>query len=202
MTDPLGASSSRAATSAEMERLLAHAEINDVLVAYCQGVDRRDWDQVLACYHDDARDSHSQFEGSPAGVVRWMRENHQHVSSCMHVLTNVSISISKENDRFARAESYCLSHKAVSSAEHDPYFRAAGGGGPLRRTVACRYIDTFENRVGVGWRILARNVVIEWMRRDPGDLYLPLDPAMASSRRDRDDLLYSPLATPRAARSA
>jgi SnoaL-like domain len=202
MTDTLGGSARSAATSAAMERLLAHAEIHEVLVAYCQGVDRRDWDKVLACYHDDARDSHGQFEGSPAELVRWMRENHQHVSSCMHVLTNVSISVSADNDRLARAESYCLSHKAVSSAEHDPYFRAAGGEGPLRRTIACRYIDTFENRTGVGWRILARNVVLEWIRREPGDLYVLIDPALASSRRDGGDLLYSPLAKPAAAHSA
>ena len=49
-----------------VEQLLAHAQINAVLVAYCQGVDRRDWDHVLTCYHEDAHEPHGQFVGTCA----------------------------------------------------------------------------------------------------------------------------------------
>ena len=182
-----------------VEQLLAHAQIYSVLVAYCQGVDRRDWGQVFACYHDDAHESHGQFVGNPTDFVTWLKTNHVHVTSSMHVLSNVSIGISKVDDRLARAESYCLSHKTVASAKKDTFFHGTGDDQPLRRTVACRYIDTFENRPGVGWRILARSVAFEWVRREPGELYYPLEPAMDNSRRDRTDLLYSPLVAPTAA---
>lgn len=182
-----------------IEHLLAHAQIYAILVAYCQGVDRKDWARVLTCYHEDAHESHGQFVGSPTDFVAWLQTNHEHVESSMHVLSNVSIGISPEDDRFARVESYCLSHKGVASARDDTFFHAAGDDQPLRRTVGCRYIDTFENRPGVGWRILARSVAFEWVRREPADLYYPLEPAMDNARRDRTDLLYAPMATPTAA---
>lgn len=181
-----------------VEQLLAHAQIYSVMVAYCQGVDRKDWDQVLSCYHQDAHESHGQYVGNPTGFVEWLKTNHEHVTSSMHVLSNVSIGISPDDARFARAESYCLSHKSVASARTDTFFHSAGDDQPLRRTVGCRYIDTFENRPGVGWRILARSVAFEWVRREPGELYYPLEPAMDNARRDHTDLLYAPLAAPTA----
>jgi len=177
---------------ADLARLLVEDRIEKVLVAYCQGVDRKDWEQVRACYHDDAVDSHGQFVGSPDEMVTWMQGNHVHVTSSMHVLTNVSIRLS-DDGRLARVESYCLSMKAVSSAADDPFLGASGGQGLARRTVACRYIDTFEDRPGVGWRILRRQVAFDWVRREPDELYLPLDPNWTVSRRDRSDPLYAPI---------
>jgi hypothetical protein len=179
-----------------VEQLLAHAQIYSVLVAYCQGVDRRDWDHLLGCYHPDAHESHGQYVGDIPGFVEWLKSNHENVTSSMHVLSNVSIGISEDDSRFARVESYCLSHKEVTSARQDTFFHAAGDDEVLRRTVALRYVDTFENRPGLGWRILARTVVFEWVRREPGEFYYPLEPAMDNSRRDSSDLLYAPLARP------
>jgi hypothetical protein len=39
---------------ASVEELLAHAKIQAVLVAYCQGVDRRDWDHLDNARRDRA----------------------------------------------------------------------------------------------------------------------------------------------------
>lgn len=183
---------------ATAEQMLAHAQIYSVLVAYCQGVDRRDWEHVLSCYHDNAHESHGQFVGNPVDFVEWLKVNHEHVTSSMHVLSNVSIGIAPEDERFARAESYCMSHKEVAAAKDDTFFHTTGDDQPLRRTVACRYIDTFENRPGIGWRILSRSVAFEWVRREPAELYFPLEPEMDNARRDRTDLLYAPLADPAA----
>ena len=177
----------------DLERVAAHLEIGDVLARYCQGVDRRDWQRVLSCYHPDAQDSHGMFVGSPAQLVEWMKVNHEHVSSCLHVMTNVQIEVSTEDPALARAESYCLSHKIISSAEHDPFLRDSGVSGPIHRTIACRFVDTLENRPEVGWRILDRAVVYEWARIDPADVFVPMDPALVYSRRDQDDLRYAPL---------
>ena len=179
-----------------VEELLAHSQIHAVLVAYCQGVDRKEWDQVLSCYHDDAYEAHGQFNGSPEGFVDWLKTNHEHVRSSMHVLSNVSIHITNDDPRLARVESYCLSNKTVASAKDDTFFGEGGAEETLRRTVAVRYIDTFEDRPGVGWRILARRVAFEWVRREPNEHYLPLSPAMDNARRDRTDLLFSTLAGP------
>ena len=81
---------------------------------------RRDWDHVLTCYHEDAHESHGQFVGTPTDFVAWLQVNHEHVTSSMHVLSNVAIGISEEDDRLARVESYCLSHTRPGTASPCP----------------------------------------------------------------------------------
>jgi len=179
--------------SIDLARVTAHIEISDALARYCQGVDRRDWDLVLSAYHADAHDSHGMFAGTPAELVEWMKGNHEHVSSCMHVMTNVRIEVAPDDPSLARAESYILSHKIISSVEHDPFLRDSGAQGAIHRTIACRFVDTLENRPGVGWRIKTRTVVYEWARVDPDDAFVPMDPNLLYSRRDKDDVLYAPL---------
>lgn len=176
-----------------LEQVLAHVQISDVIARYAQGVDRKDWDRVLSCYHEDAIDSHGVFVGSPTELVAWMKGNHEHVTSCMHVLSNIRIELSDDDPELARAESYCLSHKIISSADHDPFLKDAGKAGEIHRTIACRFIDTFERRPESGWRILRRTVVYEWARIDPTEVFVPMDPGLTYSRRDKLDLLYSPL---------
>lgn len=176
-----------------VDELLAHDQIYAVLTGYCQGVDRKDWDLVLSCYHDDAVDDHAQTRGTPREFVEWMKPNHEFVLTSMHVLTNVSIRISDEDPRFARVETYFLSQKTVTSAKDDTFFKDVGGDEPLRRTVAGRYVDTFENREGVGWRIAQRVLAIEWVRQEPNDNYFSMEEGMSKARRDEQDPLYDAL---------
>jgi len=191
MTDRKGGQ--RDTAPGALDRLLAEAEIARVLVAYCQGVDRQDWQQVVSCYHHGATDSHT--EGGPLELIAYLESHHKNVSFCMHVLSNISIAISNDDPSLARVESYCISRKTVGDAGKDPYLRASGATGPANRTVACRYVDTFANLTGVGWRIRDRTVVHEWMRSDPAEARLPFSSDIEVSRRDRSDLLYAPLLT-------
>ncbi|MBY8858689.1 nuclear transport factor 2 family protein [Nocardia sp. CA2R105] len=176
--------------NSELEDLLVERRITKVLHAYCQGVDRREWEQVRACYHDDAVDSHGNFVGAPDDLVAWLTGNHETVTSSMHMLTNISITLSADR-RSARVESYCLSLKEVSSAANDPFLSRNGADGVARRTVASRFVDVFEDRPRVGWRIARRFVAFDWVRRETDELYLPLDPKWTPSRRDRTDVLFT-----------
>jgi hypothetical protein len=176
--------------SADLNRMVAENRIGAVLHAYCQGVDRKDWAQVRQCYHDDARDSHGPFAGTPDELLNWLNNRHKHVASSVHVLTNVSVRLS-DDGRLARVESYCLSFQQVDPGGDDPF--AGSADDPVRTTIACRYIDTFETRPGTGWRIKTRDVAFEWMRREANENYITLDPAWTTSRRDSTDLLYTPL---------
>jgi hypothetical protein len=173
----------------DIKRLVAENRIRGLLTDYCHGVDRKDWDVVRACYHDDAYDSHGAFGGSADELVAWMKTTHQHVSSSMHVLTNIKITIA-DNFRTARTESYCLSYKQTDSAEDDAFLSGTGLAGPVRRTVACRFIDDFELRSSVGWRIVRRIVVIEWTRRDESHLFMQPNPEWVAPRRDHKDPFY------------
>lgn len=174
---------------ADLDVLLAERRIERLLVACCQGIDRRDWATVRACYHDNALDSHGAFVGGADELVEWLRRRHEFVLSSRHLLTNVSIRFSDDR-RHARAESYCLSQQIVNPANGDPF--AGEGDSPVFMTVACRYVDTLEDRPATGWRIRRRDVVFDWTRRENTDAFLPLDPMWTQSRRDRTDLIYGP----------
>jgi len=173
----------------ELAELLVERKIQKVLLAYCQGVDRRDWTQVRSCYHDGASDSHGAFVGNPDELVEWLKVRHESVLSSMHLLSNITVRRS-EDGRLARVESYCISLQEVDTAGGDPF--AGEGEGSVFTTVACRYVDTFENVPAVGWRILKREVAFDWMRRTDTADFVELDPAWTLSRRDPTDALYGP----------
>ena len=181
--------------SAELNLVLVERQIQKVLVAYCQGVDRRDWALVRSCYHDGASDSHGAFVGDPDELVEWLRVRHESVMTSMHVLSNVSIRLS-DDGRLARAESYCISLQEVDTVGGDPF--AGEGVGSVFTTVACRYIDTFENVPAVGWRIRKRDVAFDWMRRADTADFVGLDPSWTRSHRDQTDPLYAPWPSDRA----
>src|SRR5260370_38554099 len=80
-----------------LERMIDEQLIRAVLLNYCQGVDRKNWDQVQSCYHDDATDSHGvAFEGPPADLVEWMKGTHKNVEFSMHVRTNTTVQFSED----------------------------------------------------------------------------------------------------------
>jgi hypothetical protein len=180
-------------TDLELKELLAERAIRSVLNAYCQGVDRQNWEQVRDCYHDDAEDSHGAFVGGPDELLEYIKARHVYVSSSIHILSNVWVKLSADG-RFARAESYCISLQVVEPGGNDAF---AGSSDERQHvTIACRYVDTFENRSDIGWRIRKRDVLFDWMRRDSDAGFSPLDPTWTKSKRDSSDLLWAPLPIP------
>ena len=178
-----------ASVARALDELLAEREINRVLLAYCQGVDRRDWDQVRECYHEGAVDAHGAFVGDRDGLVAWLRRRHaSSVLSSTHQLTNVTVRFDADL-RLARVESYCLSMQLVVPTEGDPF--AGKGTDQVFTRVMSRYVDTFEHREPHGWRILRRDCVFDWMRRADTDDFIPIDPTWTLARRDSQDLLYA-----------
>jgi hypothetical protein len=175
----------------QLARLLAERDIHNALNSYAQGVDRRDWDQVRSVYHDDALDDHGHLGGNPDVFVDQLRKRHAHVLSSLHLTSNVSIRLDAEG-RTARVESYCISFQQVdpAAAHSDPY--ADPESKSTRTTIGCRYVDDFEYRQGIGWRIARRMLVAEWMRREVDGDYLPADPAVLHGHRDGSDALYAP----------
>ena len=177
-------------SDSEMRELLAERAITKVLQAYCQGVDRRAWEQIRDCYHPGAIDSHGAYVGDADGLIEWLRKRHEYVLSSTHLLTNVSVKFS-DDYRFARVESYCLSLQLVDPSSGDPF--AGTGDEPVFTNVMSRYVDTFENRQSGGWRILRRDCVFDWMRRRNTRDFVEIDPAWVSARRDPGDLVFAPL---------
>jgi ketosteroid isomerase-like protein len=142
---------------ASAEQVADELAVRAVLAGYCRGVDRRDWDLVRSCYHDDAHEDHGVYQGSAPGFVDWVRQRHEHVTQSLHVLGNVFVELRGDH---AFVESYALTFQESTSPD----------GVVTTSEGACRYVDRFERRAG-DWRIAARTMVVErvWSGR-PSDL--------------------------------
>ena len=57
-----------------VQKLLDQAAITDLIVRYARAVDRRDWDQVLACFAQDAYVDYGRFQGAAEEVFSSIRK--------------------------------------------------------------------------------------------------------------------------------
>lgn len=159
------------------------AEIRDVMLRYCRGVDRCDHALTLSAYHEGATDHHGSFVGSAKEFTDWAIALHlEQLVWTSHYITNHYCEI--EGDT-ATAETYV---QAMLRFERDgKLFDIAGCG---------RYLDKLERREG-RWGIVERVVLGDWDRVDEvkerveGDLVKKLirgqrnkqDPSYAYFRR-------------------
>jgi 3-phenylpropionate/cinnamic acid dioxygenase small subunit len=126
--------------------LLDEAEIRAVLNRYAHGLDARDWDVVLGCYHEDARDHRSRHDGTPREFVAWAAKVLEPFVTTQHHLTTCLIEL---EGTVARAETYLWA------------LHVRGGESPGAMFVGGRYQDRFERRDGE-WRIADRVLLYDY----------------------------------------
>ena len=163
-----------------LEKLIARSEIEDCLKRYARGVDRRDWDLVRACFHEDAMDHHGEFHGSGNEFVEWVSARHADIPFAMHYLLNCLIEFS--SDRDAAAETYFWAIQRRDSPTKE------GRGNGTDYEVFGRYVDRFTRRDGV-WRITSRKVVYDSTRQQPSSDHLRKIVGVLG-RRDRSDPVF------------
>jgi 3-phenylpropionate/cinnamic acid dioxygenase small subunit len=163
--------------AAQLLELSDRAAINDVLMKYVRGVDRRDWELVRSCYHDDAYQDHGAYAGDVDGLMAWSADWHKQIPVCMHTVSNVLIEVV---GRKAVAESYVIVHQMQADETGELVYGTAG----------CRYVDTFEDRPGIGWRIVKRIVPLVFTRPPDAAGDQPAITGALESRRDDTDSIY------------
>lgn len=137
---------SQAPLPLELQQLVDRQQIHDCIVRYCSGVDRFDRDMVRGCYHDDARDDHGTFVGSPDEFIEYFFGYHsKHQEGHKHYVLNHRCEL---DGNTAHTETYWI---FAGNNRVDPALTLSGG----------RYLDRFEKRNG-RWAIAARKCVIEW----------------------------------------
>lgn len=157
------------------DELAAHVQIRQVLYRYCRGVDRGDAALLKSVYHPEAIDIHGSWEGPgeefAERIVRSLDEPH---GASQHHLTNVLIEL--DGDR-AAVESYFIAFHPYDPADGDTEKIAFVGG---------RYLDRFERRDD-DWRIVHRQVVLDWSRADlGGEVWAAQQAFPRGRRRDAD----------------
>ena len=67
-------------------RLEDRFEIQQALLRYVRGVDRKNWDLMRSAYHPDAWDDHGNYKGPIARFIEITIVRHQTIEQSMHVL--------------------------------------------------------------------------------------------------------------------
>ena len=155
--------------------------IRNVLLRYCRGIDRIDLDLVRDCYHPDAIDDHGAFRGGVDDFLAWIGRLLARYGVTTHTLSNMLIEGHPSRTDVARVETYGVS-------DH----QTPGGPPELNLTIAFRYLDRFERRLGE-WRVADRVCTTEWVRvNDPATIF-PVDERFPhGARGDHSDPVFRP----------
>lgn len=150
-----------------IEQLWAREQIRDILHAYCQGIDRRDWDMVRGCFAADHVHSHGAFTGSAETFIGFASTALQNIPATHHSLSNVHFDFAADGLSATTQANFIAYH--LIEAGHIEGTPVPTGGKATDWIVAGRYIDRFEKRDG-RWIIVARNAVHDWERIDPANI--------------------------------
>lgn len=162
--------------------LAARAAIQDCILRYARGVDRRDWEAVRATYHPDAEDEHGEYRGTVDGFIDWVSKRHAPIPFSAHIIHNCLIEF--VSDDTAIVETYFVATKRSPA----PDSMRAEMGAEIDSEVIGRYVDRFERRDGGKWLVAARRVVYDSTRRRPGTFEKPAVGTMG--RRDAQDPIF------------
>lgn len=158
-----------------MLRIADKHEIHEVVLRYCRGIDRLDFDLVRSAYHADGIDHHTGFDGTVDEYITWVRPLLEGFSGTMHMVGN---HLSEVYGDRAIAETYGNAFH-WGQPESDPRRNFVSG---------FRYVDLMANRSG-RWAIVERYAVREWTHSTGGVQLVP-EAAGPRAKRDTTDPYY------------
>lgn len=155
-------------SDADREDLVARRDVMAVLTRYCTALDRADLAMMERVYWPDGGDRHGIYVGDAKSFIPFIIDGIQvWFEVATHCIANVDIVVDGER---AASESYLLSVCRVRQPQageiFGPDYLARYGDGALEPgrhlfMMGGRYLDRFERRGGE-WRILERQVVLDW----------------------------------------
>lgn len=138
----------------DLQRLLDHRDIQDLVIRYCRAVDRADWEALRTLYHEDATDDHgSLFQGSASQYIDRLPLITKGMSSTFHQISNHLIAL--QGDR-AEGEVYIVAY----------HLKTRSCGNEEQVITAGRYLDRYTRDQGV-WKFLSRKAVMDWNEVQP-----------------------------------
>lgn len=160
-----------------LEELSARAQIHDVLLRYCRGLDRVDMSLVRSAFHPDAdiQFPDSLHKGSVDGFLEFLSNEMPRFVRTMHFLGNSLIEF--DGPEVAYVETYL-------NADHQGSDRHHWKNSTVK--LWARYLDRFEKRTGV-WLIAHRALMVDWMYRYPPENFFDDHPDASVGRRDGTD---------------
>ena len=115
-----------------VQKLLDRAAIADLILRYARAVDRKDWDQVRACFAPDAYVDYGRFQGGAVEVFGNIRKAFKVFEHTMHFMEPRIIEIAGDE---ATTETYGIA-----------YHRMVHEGKPKDLVIGMRYSDELVRR--------------------------------------------------------
>ena len=167
-----------------IDELEARTEIEDTLKRFIRAVDRQDWEDARATYHNNAVDEHGFFSGDVDAFIEVLVRIHAEQEHSMHFLSNILIEFAS-TDR-ALVEAYCLVFQRFGPSSRE----APAGGHGLRKVGTSRYVDVFEKR-NDAWKVAHRTMILGDLEASTIQTPLVFPPGFVMQRHDMSDALYS-----------
>ena len=160
-----------------LQDLADRAALHDLVMRYCRGVDRRDFELVRSVYHEDAvEDRGSFFQGSRDEFVRWLPQVTAAFEATIHRVGNTLFAI--EGDR-AQGEIYAEAYHRTLPPDAEEV------------VIAGRFLDRYERRAGT-WGIVYRTSTADCaqVRRVDAGAAAHLGAALTAGSAGADDVSY------------
>jgi hypothetical protein len=83
----------------------AQQDIEDVLVRYASGIDRRDWELFRSCFTDDCESNYGEVGAwrDADEFTTFMREIHDPLGHTLHRITNQTVELRSDGEAAARS---------------------------------------------------------------------------------------------------
>lgn len=167
-----------------IDELEARHAIEDCLLRFARAIDRKDWDEALRSYHENAFDDHGFFKGSPDKFIEVLKGTHANQDHSMHLCTNILIDFSSKDS--ALVESYIIAiQRFLPDSENECGVRNIG---------VARYLDHFESRHG-NWRVAKRVLVLGDIIKSSMTMPLNFPAGFEVQKHGKTDILYELLQT-------
>lgn len=163
-----------------LQTLLDKQALHELVMSYCRGIDRRDYQLAKSVYHEDAREERGAiFTGTGYGFVDFAAGDCVNYEITVHRIFNTLFRVNGDK---AEGEIYC-----------EAYHRTKGTN-PMEITAGGRYIDRYEKRNGQ-WGIIYRTATMDRCEMKPVDqeAYRQFVAGSIAGKPGKDDLSYQVL---------
>jgi hypothetical protein len=176
-----------------VRQVLDRMEIQNVMLRYARGVDRRDWELVRATFFEDGTDHHTDFKGKRDEFVEWVSGKHASVAKSTHFLGNCLIEFASDDVAVVETYFHAILELGAEAEAHRKMLLEKGDSaqadGRIRVEVLGRYLDRFERRHG-DWRVAERRVAFDSTHSQPNVGSVDANTSWVLGRRDVDDPIF------------
>lgn len=128
------------------QELSDRAELLDLVMRYCRGVDRRDYALIRSLYWDDAVDDHGDmFCGSPDEYIAWLPSALEPLDCTIHSIGN---------------SLFVVDHDMAEGEHTSVNFHRTRAQPRQEIIIHGRYLDRYEKRDGV-WKFARRKIIFD-----------------------------------------